>query len=123
MRLPVLGVILYALLIIGLSSIPGHSLPDVKWLSHDKLIHLCEYMVFGFLVSAARAAYTPEAGRLYASTLLLAGIFAALDEAYQFVIPGRLPSIRDWVADVIGVAIGGLIYIAWKYYRAQAAAG
>ncbi|UCH11250.1 MAG: VanZ family protein [Fidelibacterota bacterium] len=123
MRLPVLGVFLYALLIIGLSSIPGHSFPDVKWLSHDKVIHLGEYMIFGFLVSAARVSYRPDVRRLYPSTLVLAGAFAALDEAYQFVIPGRLPSLRDWVADFVGVAIGGLIYMVWKYYRAQATAG
>jgi VanZ family protein len=123
MRLPVLGVVLYALLIIGLSSIPGQSLPDLKWLSSDKLIHLGEYMIFGFLVAATLVIYIPEASRLYPGTLLMAGMFAALDEAYQYVIPGRLPSFRDWVADIIGIAIGGLIYLIWKNYRAQATTG
>ena len=123
MRLPVLGVILYALLIIGLSSIPGQSLPDVRWMSHDKLIHLCEYMIFGFLVSAAMISRIPDTVPLYFATLILAGIFAALDEVYQYVIPGRLPSFRDWVADVLGLLIGGLLYLLWKHYRAQATAG
>ncbi|UCD38004.1 MAG: VanZ family protein [Fidelibacterota bacterium] len=123
MKNSALWAILYALVIIGLSSIPGKSFPSVKWLSHDKLIHLCEYTIFGFLVSRAILARVLTTSHLALFTFFLAGTFAALDESYQFLIPGRDPSFQDWVADAVGVVIGSLIFITWKRRRAHASTG
>jgi len=123
MNRAVIGVLLYALLIIGLSSIPGKSFPSVKWLTYDKLIHMGEYTIFGVLMSRAMIYKVSTRGRLFLFTLLIAGCFAALDEAYQILIPGRDNSYGDWVADVVGVILGSLIYIWWKHSRDQAPAG
>ncbi len=123
MRLPVLLVILYALLIIGLSSIPGKSFPNMKLLTYDKLIHVGEYAIFGALVSRALIIRVTARGRLFLFTLLITGIFAALDESYQILIPGRDDSYGDWAADVGGVLLGSWLYIWWKYTRDQAPAG
>lgn len=120
MRSANIGVLVYACLIIGLSSIPGQSFPDLKWLSYDKLLHVGEYLILGLLVSHALRQPIRKRHYLFFSTLLLAGTFGALDELYQHLIPGRLPSYRDWLADVIGVLAGSLIYIAVKFNRAQA---
>jgi VanZ family protein len=110
----------YACVILGLSSIPGKSFPDLNWLSYDKLIHIGEYMIFGFLVSHMLRKPIHKRYYLLLVTLLLAGTFGGLDELYQYLIPGRLPSYGDWVADVIGVLTGSLIYISVKFNRAQA---
>ncbi len=123
MKLSVLWAILYALLIIGLSSIPGRSFPDIKWLSQDKLIHIGEYLIFGILVSRAMVLRVTARGRVFLFTLLLAGTFGALDEAYQTLIPGRDNSYADLIADLLGVVSGSLLFLLWKYYRDQKAAG
>ena len=38
--------------------------------------------------------------------LAVSAVVAALDETYQAMVPGRFPSVLDWVADVIGASIG-----------------
>jgi VanZ family protein len=120
MRSAVIPAVAYACVIIGLSSIPGKSFPDLNWLSYDKLLHIGEYLIFGFLVSNVLRKPIPNRTYLLLITLLLAGTFGGLDELYQHLIPGRLPSYRDWIADAIGVLTGSLIYIAVKFNRAQA---
>ncbi|MBA7708486.1 MAG: hypothetical protein GH143_00095 [Calditrichaeota bacterium] len=123
MRLSDLWAILYAMLIIGLSSIPGKSLPDLGWFSHNKLIHIAEYTIFGLLVSRAMVFRVPARGQVFLFALLIAGTFGALDETYQALIPGRDSSYGDWVADIVGVASGSSLYLLWKFYRDQAPAG
>jgi VanZ family protein len=120
MRSATIPAVVYAGVIIGLSSIPGKSFPDLNWLSFDKLIHIGEYMILGFLVSQVLRKWMTHRYYLLLFTVLLAGTFGGLDELYQHLIPGRLPSYGDWLADVIGVLTGSLIYIAAKFNRAQA---
>ncbi|MBA7671710.1 MAG: teicoplanin resistance protein VanZ [Calditrichaeota bacterium] len=122
MKLSILWAILYAMLIIGLSSIPGRSFPDIKYLSQDKLIHIGEYLIFGILVGQAIAFRVTARSRIFLFTLLLAGAFGALDEVYQTLIPGRDNSYADWIADLLGVIAGSSLFLMWRYYRDQAAA-
>ena len=123
MRLSLLWAILYAMLIIGLSSIPGKSLPDLRWFSEDKLIHIGEYTIFSILVSRAMFFRVPARGQVFLFALLIAGTFGVLDETYQTLIPGRDSSYGDWVADIVGVVLGSSLYLLWKFYRDQAPAG
>lgn len=123
MRLSLLWAILYAIVIIGLSSIPGKDFPDVKWLTNDKLIHVGEYAIFGVLICQAMNFRVTTRRWLFLFTLLMAGTFGALDETYQALIPGRDSSYTDWVADIVGVALGSSLYLLWKFYRDQAPAG
>ncbi len=110
---------LYAALIVALSSIPGKSFPDVKWLSYDKLIHLGEYAVFSILVYRAAASLRREDRFLLGIAIVLAGLFGALDELYQLWIPGRNSSFADWSADQVGAVIGAVSYIWWTQWRDQ----
>ncbi len=110
---------LYAALIVALSSIPGHSFPDVKWLSYDKLIHLGEYAVFSILVYRAAASLRPETWFLAGLVIILAGLFGVFDELYQSLIPGRDASLADWVADQVGAVLGVMSYIWWNQRRDQ----
>lgn len=116
MRSSVQWVLLYAILIIGLSSIPGERVIGVKVLSWDKLLHAVEFMIFGILVTRAIVFRMADQVKIFLIALLIAGIFGALIEVYQILIPGRESSYVDWVADLVGAALGSLAYLRWKCY-------
>jgi VanZ family protein len=103
--------LLYALLILGFSSIPSRVLPDYSWWNLDKLLHFAEYGILGLLVARAWRVRYPRQLRIFTLVLLCTALFAALDEVYQTVIPGRLGSLQDWVADVAGIVGGSLLYL------------
>ena len=101
----------YAALILGLSSIPGRSLPAQVLLSQDKLIHLVEY--FGFVLLLARAL---PGSRPVLLAIILALLMAALEERYQLLVPGRDSSLADWFADGLGAVLGG-VWHRWRTAR------
>ena len=111
MKSPAFWVVLYALLVIGLSSIPGKAFPDIRLLHYDKLIHLVEYAILGFLLSRALALRVTSGRGIITVALLIAGAFGALDETYQLLIPGRDFSYGDWVADILGILAGGSLFL------------
>lgn len=104
--------IAYLALIIIVSSIPGKNFPKSPLLSYDKLLHLFEYSVVGFL---AINTLTQQRIKLILLTLLACAGFAALDELWQSMIPGRNADIMDFLADNIGVWIGAGFSIALNY--------
>ncbi len=120
MRRAGLWVFLYAAIIIGLSSIPGQNFPEAAWLTHDKLIHLGEYSLFGALVARVVSTRVSAAYQVLILTLLLAGVFGGLDEIYQSLIPGRDSSFLDWIADVLGVILGSWVYLWWVFRHDKA---
>jgi VanZ family protein len=94
--------LLWALLILGASSISGESLPS-SFIPHlDKVVHLGVYGVLGFLL-----ARTPLS---FFSIIILAAFFGMLDEFYQSLTPGRIPDFMDWVADLVGICLGVVFY-------------
>lgn len=103
-----IGLGLFALAILTASSIPGKSLPSLIVLSPDKLIHMAEYSVLGYL-----AYKSFESVSLI--LIICALIFAGLDEYWQSFIPGRFPSIYDIIADIIGF----LLVTGTLYYRSR----
>lgn len=74
------------------------------WLSvHDKVAHLGLYLVLGGALAWARR---QRAGGAIFHFLLLGMGYGALDEWHQSFVPGRDPSLGDWVADSVGVILG-----------------
>lgn len=75
-------------------------LPERLW---DKLIHVVLYCVFGLL---CQRAFHGGRGPLRARPALLAWLltvaYGAIDEWHQASVPGRFPSMVDWIADVVG---------------------
>ena len=100
----------YILLIISKSSIPGHSIPRFALFSWDKLLHLVEYRILGYLaVNSFRAISKDQVFIIIISCLG----FACFDELWQSLIPGRFPSGLDIIADGIGITVGtifGLLF-------------
>lgn len=101
---------LYAALIFFLSSIP--TLPSYPpFLFSDKLLHLIEYTVFGYL--AARAFKNSKSSALKVNFRLLAFlcgvIYGLSDEFHQLFVPNRQADIGDVGVDVLGTLLGVIL--------------
>ena len=93
----------YIILIISVSSIPGHSIPRFIFFSWDKLLHVVEYSILGYLaVNSFRAISKDQVIVVIISCLG----FACFDELWQSLIPGRFSSGLDIIADGIGITVG-----------------
>lgn len=96
--------LLYAGLIITVSSIPNLRSPEVKFLAFDKLAHFCEYAIFAFL---SYRSFTHISSKITTRQALIISfgfsvIFASMDEYYQRFIPGRYFDIADIITDLCG---------------------
>ena len=101
-------VIVYAGLIFlasSISAIPSE-LPEFSF--RDKLIHIAEFMILGSLIwrSALRWNLEIRSTRLRILVFVICAIYAASDEIHQLFVPGRDGNFYDWLADIIGLAIG-----------------
>lgn len=106
----------FAVLILAISSIPSDSMPKGVLFSWDKVYHTIEYFIFILLVGMSYI--TAKQRRLRMKwipyTLRIGIIFPILDELYQSLIPGRVSSWFDVIADLSGVTIG-IILLAFYY--------
>ena len=100
--------IAWGLTIIILSSIPN--IPTLKIHTAkaefrlDYLMHFCEYGVLTFVtfLSFAGEEFKIRFRKFMVITAFLV-TFAALDELYQKLIPGRTCSVKDMASDVTGI--------------------
>lgn len=87
--------------ILSVSALPASRIEKVNAvipLPNDKVMHLAVYTGFGWVL----------AGLPYPSAAIgMAGsALGALDEQSQRLSPGREVSLRDWLADVLGISLG-----------------
>ena len=105
--------ILWAVIILTVSSIPQFAGIKPGWTKYDKIIHVIEYGVFGFLLT--RALYFQDNSRIkkiaVILSILIGGVFAGLDEIHQRFIPGRFESLGDFVADLSGILLAQVFFI------------
>jgi VanZ family protein len=97
--------VVWAAIILILTSIPGSDLPQLDFADADKLAHVTLYGILGLL--SVRAAW--RTGRLPWALAVVLGsvaILGALDEWHQQFISGRSVELLDWVADCSGAALG-----------------
>ena len=102
-----LPLILYWILILTLTSLPGVDVPNIQ--INDKIEHLLAYGGLGFLLNLSlRIQNKFTLVKKYPAwfTVLIVSAYGALDELHQLFIPGRSCDILDWSADTIGVIIG-----------------
>ena len=78
----------------------------------DKLAHMFEYTVFGYLlVKACDQAFNFRMNaELFLCTIILGFLFAVSDEIHQSFIPLRDSSAMDVMADLVGLLISCLLW-------------
>ena len=108
--------ILYALGILGLSSIPDLSGPELPIIPFDKAAHVLEYGGLAILVLRSVSQYATgmfRATKIVGSFAAVA-VFAILDELYQSTVPGRSSDPSDLLADALGGALGIVLALLWR---------
>jgi VanZ family protein len=94
--------VLWAALILVLTSMPAPANVAVGIPHVDKVVHFFLYAVEGWLVARALRTRRPA---VLAVALLAIAAFGALDEWHQeFFV--RNPDLLDWVTDMIGASVG-----------------
>ena len=106
-------VALYMALIFYLSSLPHPEEDLPKFLFEklgDKVLHIIEYAVLGFLCYRAfrHAAGPLAAGYAVALAIMTASLYGATDEVHQAFVPFRTATWLDWVADSAGGVVGAV---------------
>jgi VanZ family protein len=115
--------ILWAAFIFVMSSIPSVSLPRFGWLSSDKVVHFCVFLVLAALTYRAidhQGRYPVLSRRHFLFTVLFTSLYGAIDEFHQFFTPGRTSDPFDWMADALG-AVALIVVIRWWKNRSPGA--
>lgn len=102
--------VLYAAFIFLLSSLPGKKVL-FPFSSADKVLHLVEYAILGYLVARAFGYNLYEKKVLLIRAFSVCFLFGLSDEFHQWFVPYRVLSGMDMLADVIGSFLGIGIYI------------
>ena len=113
--------LLFAVAIFLGSSIPGPEMPKLVLSVPDKILHVCEYSLFAFLICRAVKNQNHMQGIARFAiifTILCASAYAASDEFHQSFVPGRTMDVFDWLADTIGAFIGAGVG-TWMYKNSK----
>ena len=105
-------VCIYSGIIFYVSSLQGDDIP-VGVGNIDKLVHVVEYIPFGFLL--CRGLFKNFAhmrmSRLFFFVFLGSFIYGISDEYHQSFVAGRAAEGMDALADSLGGGLGGFLYI------------
>jgi len=85
----------------------------------DKVGHFILFGVLGATLAWGARDFRKRAAHM--GLLLVGTLFAASDELHQAFVPRRTPSVGDFVADVLGLAVGYLLI--WTVLRRWARKG
>ena len=87
----------------------------------DKLFHLGEYVVFGYLLHfGAKRRSWPAGWPTWWRLLIPIVLISFINEWHQAFVPTRFPDERDMLADLIGGLVG-ILGFAWELRRAAQA--
>jgi VanZ family protein len=96
-----LPTLICAIVIYAVSTIPGTALGARLFPGCDKVFHFIEYLILGVTLRY----WSGESRKIF----LAGGIgFSALDELYQQLVPNRIASFWDFLADSAGILVGYL---------------
>lgn len=95
--------------------IPGGTIRiNMAGLNHlvRKKSHFFIYLILGFLFMGAIRRSGVYGIKGVIITLLFCSLYAVLDEAHQFFVPGRGAQVKDIFIDVTGAVVGILGYLS-----------
>lgn len=108
----------WSVLILIITAIPGNYLPQplgfINLFSPDKIAHIFiftpfSYLFLGFLLLSNTAKFNKR--KYYFFVLFCGIIYASFTELLQlFVIVGRSGNFYDFIADLIGVFLGIIVF-------------
>ena len=101
--------ILYSGIIYYVSSLPELSIPG-KW-KVDKVMHVTEYLPFGFLTARALGSSGWKWFWAVPAAVLFRVLYGLTDEFHQLSVLGRSCDVFDVVADAVGGTGGALIFL------------
>jgi VanZ family protein len=106
--------IVYAAVIIFVSSRPYLRAPGPEFELKDNLAHAIEYGIMAALLFRALAPLVwPDAMLAFLLVMTATASLAAADEVFQGTIPGRHRDIFDWTSDLAGAATAVGVSLAW----------
>jgi VanZ family protein len=120
-RKPLLPGIVWTLIIVLLTLIPGNYIPRIStfldWLGPDKLLHLFMFGIYAYLLLEGFVRH--QSPFLRKNPVIISFsvgmVFAILTEvAQKYVIFGRNGNQYDFMADMLGWVIG---YLSWRLIR------
>ena len=85
----------------------------------DKIVHILEYSVFGYLLTRAFSINEIiKPGVLFAFAIMALSLsWGIIDEIHQSYVPSRNPEMLDVVCDVIGAMAGCHIFAKGSFKR------
>ncbi len=104
---------IYAAFIFYLSSLPGTAFVS-PFFSADKVFHLGEYAVLGYLLARALGRYQVQKKKLFITAAFICFAYGLSDELHQFFVPDRCTSLMDVIVDGIGSSLGIGMYLKRK---------
>jgi VanZ family protein len=111
-KIYIISALCYATLIFILSSSP--KVPSAEGLSVDKVGHVVEYSILGFLVLGCFEERNNT--KIVVLVISLCSLYGVLNEIYQQFIPTRYSSSLDMFANSVGSVLGTMINL-WFYRR------
>jgi VanZ family protein len=119
-----LPAVVYMMAIFYLSSQPD-PLPALTTSVWDKALHTIEYAGLGVLFCRALTGEGLSLRPAAALAIVLVSGYGASDEWHQLYVPLRNSSVRDWMADTLGSAVGAACYVSalavWRMGSASTA--
>lgn len=109
--------VLWAAVLFLLSELHGVPRSELAALN-DKVVHLFLYGVLGAALGWGKRRSRPRIPHW--SVLGVGFVYGAVDEWHQHFVPRRDPSLADFGADVVGVAVGYLLLLgAFRYFAGR----
>ena len=110
--------LLWAVIIITVSSIPNLKTPSLDFIAMDKVAHFAEYFILGLFLAYGLNKMNIGKREVFWISACVAGLFGILDELHQLVVPGRVTDGFDMLADSIGAfAASGLFMLKIRKRR------
>lgn len=113
---------IWSVIILILSGVPGNYVPAVfsflDWISPDKLVHIIMYSVLVFVFLRGLRKQNSNRGiskKTIYLVLSISIVFGGITEVLQnIVFIRRNGNVYDFLADIVGCAIGLMVYLLYQ---------